>query len=281
MKKVIIIGSGPAGVSAALYTVRGGVDTTIISNGVGSLGKAHEIQNYYGVSGSVSGMDLVSTGISQAKALGVKFIEDEVVGLTYEESLVVETASNRYTTDYVVIATGTSRNVPASLNVSDYEGKGVSCCAICDAFFYRNKNVAVLGNGEFALHEIKDLLPVASSVTLLTNGDELKTEMPYEVKVDTRKIKSFEGDARLKKVTFIDDDSIDVSGLFIALGTAGATALAKKIGAIIGDNGIVVDENKETSVPGVYAVGDCISGLKQVAKAVYDGAVAGHHIVGR
>lgn len=279
MKKVIIIGSGPAGISASLYTVRGGVDTTIISNGVGSLGKAHEISNFYGVVGNVSGLELAENGIKQAKALGVKFIEDEVVGLTFEDGFVVETASRKYSADYVVIATGASRNMPASLKVSEFEGKGVSYCAICDAFFYRKKDVAVIGNGEFALHEINDLLPVVSSVTLLTNGDDVKVEVPSGVKVDTRRLKALEGDTKISGVVFEDGDTLAISGLFIALGTAGATALARKVGAILDGNSIAVNSTMETSVPGVYAVGDCVPGLKQVAKAVYDGAIAGHDIV--
>lgn len=277
-KRVIIIGSGPAGISAALYTARGGLDTCIVTAGLGSLDKAHMIQNYYGT-GEISGHELHQKGEESARELGVRFVNEEVVGLTFESSLVVETAKSKLEADYVVIATGTSRRVPGKINISEYEGKGVSYCAVCDAFFYRRKNVAVLGNGEFALHEINDLLKIAASVTLLTNGEEVLTELPDGVILDKRKIVKLNGDDNLKSISFETGDDIEISGLFIALGIAGSTALAKKIGAATDGNNIKVNENMETTVPHLYAAGDCTGGLLQVAKAVYEGAVAGNHIV--
>lgn len=277
MKKVIVIGSGPAGISAALYTKRAGMHTTIISNGLGNLEKAHEIENYYGVEG-LSGRELALTGIRQAKALGIEFIEKEVVGISFDTSLVVETTDEKYPADYVVMATGSSRIVPAGLKVSDYEGKGVSYCAVCDAFFYRKKNVAVVGSGEFALHEILDIKPVVASVTLLTNGEEPSIQVPEGVLVDTRRITSLNGAERLQSISFEQGEDLCIDGLFVAYGVAGSSAFAKKIGAELENNRILVNENMETNIPGLYATGDCTGGLLQVAKAVYEGAVAGNHI---
>ena len=163
-------------------------------------------------------------------------------------------------------------------NLEAMEGRGVSYCAVCDAFFYRGKHVAVLGNGEFALHEIHDLLPVAGSVTLLTNGEEPSFPLPEGVTADTRKIASLEGESRLEQVVFADGTSLPLDGLFIAYGTAGSGALARKIGAALANGNVAVNENMETTVPGLYAAGDCVGGLLQVSKAVYEGAVAGTHI---
>lgn len=278
MKKVMIIGAGPAGISAALYTVRAGIDTTVLYHSLGNLEKAHAIENYYGVPGGLSGKELALSGIEQAKALGVKFIEEEVVSISFEEKFVIETTIGRYEADKVVMATGTGRKVPASLKVQEYEGRGVSYCAICDAFFYRGSKVAVMGNGEFALHEIRDLQPVAAEITLLTNGRELEMEVPEGIKIETRKVKSLDGSDFLEGVTFQDGEKLAIDGLFIAYGTAGGDALARKIGASVNDGRVQINENMETSIAGLYAVGDCVGGLLQVAKAVYEGAVAGNHI---
>ncbi len=279
MNKVIIIGSGPAGVSASLYSARAGLDTTIISKGIGSLENAHKIQNYYGIKGEISGKDLAVSGIKGAKNVGVNIINEEVVAISYDGNFIIETDKSKYFSEYAVIATGNTRNAPAIKNLKNLEGKGISYCAVCDAFFYRNKDVAVLGNGKFALHEIQDILPVASSVTLLTNGEKVKDMPPKEVKIKTEKITEILGNDSLEGVRFSDNSVIDIKGLFIAYGTAGSTALAKKIGAGIKGNYIAVNENMETSIKKLYAAGDCTGGMMQIAKAVYEGAVAGNHIV--
>ena len=170
MAKVVIIGSGPAGVSAALYTARAGIDTTVLTRGPGALARAEGIENYYGVPGPVSGAELERRGIEGAKAVGVQFVEAEAVGLTFTDKLTVETLSGDYPADAVILATGASRAAPPIPGLKALEGHGVGYCATCDAFFYRGKDVAVLGSGEYALHEASALLPLAKSVTLLTGG---------------------------------------------------------------------------------------------------------------
>ncbi|MEG1932671.1 MAG: FAD-dependent oxidoreductase, partial [Pygmaiobacter sp.] len=171
MSNVIIIGSGPAGVSAALYAVRAGLATTVISSGIGTLAKAEKIENYYGFAEPISGEELAKNGIEGAKRLGVRFVTAEVVGLSYDEQYLVETSAGAYSADGVIIATGSPRFAPKIAGLATLEGKGVSYCAVCDAFFYRGKDVAVLGSGDYALHEVQALLPVARTVTLLTNGE--------------------------------------------------------------------------------------------------------------
>ena len=163
MSKVIIVGGGPAGVSAALYTVRAGLDTTIISSGVGALGKAHAIENYYGFALPVSGEALAMSGLEQARRLGVKIVEDEVTSIGFMDKLTVKTTSDEFDADYVLLSTGSPRTAPRISGLSENEGKGVSYCAVCDAFFHKGKPVAVLGEGEYALHEVKELLPVATA----------------------------------------------------------------------------------------------------------------------
>jgi len=275
MSNVVIIGNGPAGVSAALYTVRANIETTIIGRDLGALQKADKIENYYGFENPISGVDLVKAGIASAKRLGCDVKSEEVVSIGFENKLVVMTKDNKYEADAVIIATGTSRNAPKIKGLVDFEGKGVSYCAVCDAFFYRKQDVCIVGSGEYALHEAQALLPVASSVTLLTNGEALTAEIPDTIKVIDKKISAFMGGETLGSVIFEDDSKIDVVGAFIAVGVASSSDLAKKIGANIEGAQILVDENMATNVPGLFACGDCIGGLLQISKAVGDGAKAG------
>ena len=280
---IIIIGSGPAGISAALYAKRAGADVTVISRGSGALAKAEKIENYYGLAGPVTGAELEASGIAGAKRLGVNFVEDEVVGAAMNDDftgLVVQTPNRTYEAKAVVLAAGSTRLAPKIPGLKELEGKGVSYCAICDAFFYRQKTVAVLGEGEYALHEAEILLPHASKVMLFTNGKEPVVEIPDTIEVHKEKIIAVEaenenGMERVCGLRAEDGALTPVNGLFIALGTAGSVDLARKIGAGTENNRVVVVGDMATNVPGLYAAGDCTGGLLQVVKAAYEGAVAG------
>ena len=275
MPNIVIIGSGPAGVSAALYAARAGVETTVLTKGSGALDRAELIQNYYGFAEPISGAELERRGIEGAKALGVQFVTTEAVGLTYTDKLTVETLAGDFPADAVILATGASRAAPHIPGLAGLEGHGVSYCATCDAFFYRGRDVAVLGSGEYALHEVQALLPVVKSVTLLTNGSPLRASFPPEVTVCPEKVNAILGEERVSGVELSGGKTVALSGIFVALGVAGSTALARKLGAEADGNRILVDEHMQTTLPGLYAAGDCTGGLLQVAKAVYEGALAG------
>ena len=150
MENIIIIGGGPAGISAALYAARSGRDPLVIEHGAGGLKKAEKIENYYG-GGTLSGQELYDKGIGQAKALGVRILTAQVVGVEGFDTFTVHTDQGDFDTKAVILATGTSRKAPAIAGLKEMEGSGVSYCAVCDAFFYRGKKVAVIGNGDFAL----------------------------------------------------------------------------------------------------------------------------------
>ena len=283
MMDIIIIGSGPAGVSAALYAKRAGADVTVISRGSGALAKAEKIENYYGLAEPVTGAELEANGIAGAKRLGVEFMEDEVVGIAMNDDftgLVVQTPNRSSEAKAVVLTAGSTRLAPKIPGLKELEGKGVSYCAICDAFFYREKTVAVLGEGEYALHEAEILLPHASKVMLFTNGKEPTVAIPDTIEVHKEKVTAVEvenvnGMERVSGLRTEDSSLISVQGLFVALGTAGSVDLARKIGAGTENNRVVVDREMATNVPGLYAAGDCTGGLLQVVKAAYEGAVAG------
>ena len=287
MFDVIIVGSGPAGISAGIYLKRAKKDILIISNGKSALEKAEKIENYYGIE-SISGKDLYKIGLKQAENLQIPIEQDEVTNLTYDgEDFVITTANREYKSKYVILATGTNRKTPNIKGIKEFEGKGVSYCAICDAFFYRNKNVAVIGNGNYAIHEAKQLKPVAKTVTILTDGKPMIQNRGSsdfdlnDLEVDETPIREFRGGNVIEEVEFGNNSTKKIDGVFVAIGTASSTDLARKIGAVIKDNNIVVNENMETSVKGLYACGDCAGGLLQVNKAVYEGAKAAMGIVAK
>lgn len=277
MKKAMIIGSGPAGVSAALYLKRSGkVDVTVISNGSGALAKAEKIENYYGIE-PMSGAELEKRSIENAKQLGIQFIEGQVISLTFDENMkpIVGTNNGKYHADVILIATGASRKAPKIPGLYELEGKGVSYCAVCDAFFYRNKDVCVIGNGEYALHEAQTLAQTSGTVTILTNGIEPRFEKTDNILINTAKLSSINGTDCVTSVSFENGSSMAVSGVFVAIGVAGSTDLARKVGIELEGNKIKVNENMMTNIPGIFSAGDCTGGLLQVAKAVYEGAQAG------
>lgn len=272
MKNLIIVGQGPAGISAALYAVRGGADVTVIAKDGGALMKADKIENYYGFAGGVSAKKLVEEGISQAKELGVKFINDEVCGIEFAaDGFEVKTTSASLPAGALIIACGTSRNVPPIEGIDKFEGRGVSYCAICDGFFFRGKKIAVVGSAAYAKSEYEVLKNIVEDVTILTNGEKPQFDLPC----DTRKILRFEGENAIDLVAFEDGTKEHYDGVFIACGSAGAFELSKKLGLETKNNKIVTDETRATNVPGIFAAGDCIAGLQQVAKAVCDGMIAG------
>ena len=281
MYDVIIVGAGPAGISASLYTVRRNLKTLIIYKEKSALEKTNKIENYYGFENGINGEELYKIGIRQAQNIGAEAIKDEVTNIKIdylnekEYTFKVETLNNEFKAKSVILATGNKKNKPNIKNMDKYEGKGISYCAICDGFFYRNKNVAVIGNGDYAIAEAKDLQNIAKSITILTNGRQAPEYRAENININTKKIDQIEGENKVEEIDFVDNTKMKIDGIFIAQGVAGSTEFAKKIGAKINNDKIVVDENMETSIKGLFACGDCTGGLYQVSKAVYDGTKAG------
>ncbi len=276
MSDVLIIGYGPAGISAALYALRSNLDVLLVGKDTGALSKAHMIENYYGLERPLSGAELAEVGKKQATALGAKFADDELTDLLFDgKEFVAMGLKGEYRGRACIMATGSARKKQPLPGMAEMEGHGVSYCAVCDAFFYRGKDVAVLGSGEYALHECSELLPVVGSVTLLTNGAELTANFPETVKVDKRPLKGLLGTDSLEGVSFADSSESKFDGMFVALGSASALDLARKAGAAFENGSIVFDKDYMTTVPGLYVAGDCTGGILQVAVAVGQGATAG------
>lgn len=274
MYDILVIGAGPAGISSAIYSKRAGAEVGIIYYGESNLEKAHKIDNYYGFENGIDGKSLYQTGIKQAQNLGINVKKEEVFNIKKEnEIFYVETESNEYKAKSVIIATGNKKLRPNIKGIEEFEGRGISYCAICDGFFYRNKNVVVIGNGKFALNEADELKNIVNSVTILTNGEEIYSNKNYEVNM--KKIKEIQGENKVSNIEFEDGTTLPVDGVFIAIGEAGGADFAKKLGVMLKADSIVVDENMKTNVDGLYSCGNVAGGLLQVCKATYEGAKAG------
>ncbi|MBP1571112.1 MAG: NAD(P)/FAD-dependent oxidoreductase, partial [Oscillospiraceae bacterium] len=148
MKKnydVIVVGKGPAGVSAALYAHRAGMDTLVIGENKSALHKAESIDNYYGVAKGTSGKELFDNGVCQLEESNIDTVCGQVTGIEWDGSYNIKSTAGEYSAVSVVFSTGTNRRTPKIKGISEFEGRGVSYCAVCDGFFYRGKTVAVLG----------------------------------------------------------------------------------------------------------------------------------------
>lgn len=280
MYDIIIIGGGPAGISASLYTIRAGLKTLIIAKDRGNLAKAHKIQNYYGVGTDVTGIELIENGIEQARQLGAQFIEDEIVGLEGFDDITVKGIKGEYKCKGLILAVGAPGKKLPFKNLTAFEGKGISYCAACDGFFYRNKKIALIGYNEYMAHEAVEIREISSNTTVLTNGmgvdvDENDMDMIRGLKVDDEKIKGFYGEEYLLGVEFDSGRKEEFDGVFIAYGSASGADMALKTGLLTENGYISADENQCTNLPNIFAAGDCTGGFKQVSVAVGEGAAAG------
>lgn len=277
MYDVIIIGAGPSGISAGLYAKRANLKVLIIYQEEATIKKAELIENYYGFENGISGKELYQIGINQAKNIGIELKKEEVTNVQFKDASNYEviTDQGRYSSKVVIFATGNKKNTPKIKGIKEFEGKGVSYCAVCDGFFYRNKNVSVLGNGNYAISETNELINIANNITILTDGKKAPEIRADNVKIDTRKIREVRGNNKIEEVEFEDDSKIKIDGLFVAMGVAGSNEFAKKLGVLTNKDKIMVNENMETNIPGIYACGDCTGGLLQISKSVYEGTKAG------
>lgn len=280
MYDVIIIGAGPAGISASLYTKRANLQVAVLYQDQSSLEKTDNIENYYGFENGISGKELYETGIKQAKNIGVEVKEEEVTKIEMiPNGFHIVTAKAEYDTKTVILATGNKKNKPKIKGIEKFEGKGVSYCAVCDGFFYRNRSVTVLGSGNYAISETNELINIANTITIATNGEKAPEFRADNVTIDTKEIEEIDGKNKVEEIKFKDGSTLKTDGIFIAQGVAGSADFAKKLGVITNKDKIVVNEKMETNIKGLYACGDCTGGLLQIAKAVHEGAEAGLQVI--
>lgn len=195
--------------------------------------KTSKIENYYGFEAGIDGKELYQKGIKQAENIGVEVKKEEVTTIQrMPKGFLVKTEQNLYETKTVILATGNKKNKPPIQNIEEFEGRGVSYCAVCDGFFYRNKNVSVIGNGNYAISEVNELIHLAKEITILTNGrktPEIRSDED-NIKVDTKEIEAIKGEKKVEAIQFKDGTILKTDGVFIANGVAGSLDFAKKLG---------------------------------------------------
>jgi len=280
--ETVIIGQGPAGLSASIYTSRGGIKTALLGCDPKIAGD-YEIDNYFGFPETVSGRELIERGVKQAQRFGVTMECDRVLGIHFDDTgkYIVKTEHDEYRTCSIILATGVSRKKPDIPGFEKFDGKGISWCVSCDGFFFKGKKVLVAGEGIYAANQAIELTDYTSDVAVCTLGkkntitpDYMKRLRELNIPVIEKGIAELKGGDVLDGVVFSDGESSSVQGIFVALGDASSTDFARTLGIITEGNFIQVDREMKTNAPGIFAAGDCTGGFLQIAVAVGEGAVA-------
>ena len=282
MENVIIIGAGPAGISAALYAARGNLNPLVINNGIGALEKAEKIENYYGLEQPLSGSELYERGLEQARHLGVRILEAQVLGIGGFDTFTVKTTEGDFDTISVILATGGKRSTPKIPGIQEFEGRGVSYCAVCDGYFFKDKTVAVIGGGNTAVTEATYLSHICKRVFIIHRGDALKADRVLVQKLEksgnvkilyNTNVVKIDGDEKVKSVTLDNEKILKTDGVFVAVGLEPRTGCVKGF-VKTDDNGYVIaDETCQTSVSGIFVAGDIrTKNLRQIITACCDGA---------
>lgn len=283
---VIIIGAGPAGLSCALYLGRSKLNTLLIERATpgGRMLQATEIANFSGVK-TDSGMNIAVTMFSQIDFNNVNFVQEDVIEITKEEQIKVKTNLNEYTCDKLVIATGFVNKPLNVLNEEKFIGRGISFCALCDAALTKGKDILMYASSLKALEEASYLATIANKVYLICNEKllqfvELKDNMEV---LKNAEILSFNGMFKLTSVTLKQNEEekeLNVDFAFIYNGYTPSSKFINYDGFTDKIGQIIVDENYETVIKNIYAIGDITNRpVKQVATAVGDGSFVGSILV--
>lgn len=268
----IVIGSGPSGISAAIYLKRFGFDVLVIGRDYGTLSVNTLIENYYAID-SIDGIDLIEKGINQAKNLGINVLNEEVVKIEMADGFIVGTNKSSYQSKTVFIGTGMKRSFLNIKGLKEFEGRGVSYCAVCDGFLYRKKRIGILGSGDFMLSELEVLQRFSKDIIVFTNGEDVNVDY----KVVKNKIISINGDDKVTSVT-CENETIEIDALFVAVGMASGSSFARHLGLLMDEKEHLIVNEYMTNIPGIFAGGDVIGGVKQIVKAASDGCVAAYKI---
>jgi len=289
--ELAIIGAGPAGYAAAIYAVRAGVKTVLFDKGMGGglAAVSPNIENYPGFE-SISGMELVEKMKAHvSKYTEINFGEGVQNISKTKDMFTIKTNKKSYNVKAVLLCTGTEYRKLGAPGEKELQGKGVSYCATCDGFFFKNKKVAVIGGGNSALIEAIFLKQIGcEEVYLIHRRDQLRAEKSYQDEAVEKGVKiiyqthveSINGEERLEflKLHNVKDDKktdLSVDGVFISVGEEPQNQLAKDLGVKLDEKGfIIVDGQQRTNIKGVYAAGDITGGLRQVVTACAEGAVA-------
>ena len=291
---VVILGAGPAGLTASIYAVRSGLKTLVIENKMigGQATLTYEIRNYPGFE-SISGMDLTMQMQAQAENLGVDFEYDSVEEINLEKKY-VKTSMEEFSAKSLILAMGASARKVGAKNEEELTGKGVAYCAVCDGAFYKDLDVVMVGGGNSAVEDAIYMSKIAKSVTIVNNLPDftcqeiLREELNKTIEerknisiIQGHVVKEMVGENKLEKVKIeavdgSDTEEIECEGCFIAIGRKPDTDMVKRQIELNNQGYIVADENMHTSIEGVFVAGDIrVKNLRQIITACADGAIAG------
>lgn len=289
MYDIVIIGSGPAGLSAAIYSQRAGLKAVVIEKnymGTGQISESERVDNYPGLFGE-NGFELGAKFRAHAESLGAQFIESEVVKISRDgaDFKVLLENGNTLNSHTVIYAVGTERRKLGVEGENEFLGRGVSYCAVCDGAFYKNKIAAVAGGGDTALGDAALLSKFAEKVYLIHRRDKFRANKTLQEKIKNlpnveillnAQIEKINGGAKADSITVLQNGEtreIKTDGVFVAVGSVPNTAVVKDLVETDANGYIVADESGVTSMQGLFAAGDVrTKSLRQVVTAVSDGA---------
>jgi len=290
--ELAIIGAGPAGLTAAIYAARGGVQTFIFERALvgGQIILTSEIENYPGFEETQSGFELIEKMRLQAVRFGATFIEENINEIDAQrEDKILKTEQDTYVAKAIICTSGASPrllNVPGEVK---FTGRGVSYCATCDGALYRNKVVAVVGGGDSAVEEAMFLTKFASKVYLIHRRDQLRAVYAVQQKARANEkmefildtiVEQINGDTQVRSLSLLNKKTgqqhdLPIDGIFIYVGIIPNNELLKDLVTLDNDGFIITDELMQTNIAGIYAAGDIRKkSLRQVVTACSDGAIA-------
>jgi thioredoxin reductase (NADPH) len=290
--EVVIVGGGPAGLTAGLYAARAGLKSILIDKGIfgGQITYAEHVENFTGFPDGISGMELGEKMHQQAKKHGLNTISAEVTGLENKGGLkIIKTTEGDFTGKTVILAGGAVRKKLGVEGETRLMGRGVSYCAVCDGSFFQGRNLVVIGGGDTAITEALHLTHFATNITIIHRRDQLRAtyvlqqKAKSEAKIDyllDSVVTGIEGAESVERIKLLNvktgETSVkEVSGVFVAVGTSPDTEYIKGTVPLDESGYIITNEKMETAIPGILAAGDIRhNSARQAITAAGDGATA-------
>lgn len=290
---VIVVGAGPGGMTAALYASRANLKTLVLEKGMpgGEINNTADVENYPGFQ-RISGPDLANHMYQSAMAFGAQHVYGDVNQLEIAGNVRrVHTGKTIYEAPVVILAMGATHRQVGVPGETELSGKGVSYCAVCDGFFFKEKDIFVIGGGDSAVEEGTYLTQFANKVTIIHRRDSLRAQQVLQDRAFANKKVNFMWDTVVEeiqgqdqvtglKVRNVKTDQVtelEGEGVFVYVGLVPNSHLVADLGITDPEGWIITDSQMQTAIPGVFAVGDVrLTHLRQIATAVGDGAHAGH-----
>lgn len=277
---LIVVGAGPAGVTAAIYARKSGLSVLLINGENLKTNTNYKIDNHYGFHNGILYRDLAENGIKQAIEFEVDIINETCYEYFQEDNLQVCVTKNRHYGKTLVIATGIHYGKLPLDNFDSFVGNGIHFCTLCDGFLFRNKKVLLFGYGKYLIHEYEYLKEICRDITIYATDDDQLDNYEFDHPViKNSKITKLIGNSNNKLSSIVvNDTEVSCDGLFIALGSPNSHSLATTAGIKTTNERIVIDDSYQTNLSGIFAIGDAVAGETQVARAIYEGMKVANQI---